>query len=149
MPPQPDSPRRFHLVAAAAFLAACVFVFFYRGPGWRFTRGTLGDLFVVGILYHLLSVFWRGSVAARASVIAVVALGVELAQWAGIFNAKPSDPMVIVTGHTFDVWDLLAYAVGIAFAVTIEWAWSSSPTRGQSAARASGNRPTSSQGPPR
>jgi hypothetical protein len=52
--------------------------------------------------------------------------------------------MVIVTGHTFDVWDLLAYAVGIALAVTLEWAWRSVryPTL-------SGNRPTSSQGPPR
>ena len=121
---QPDRFRRFHLVAAGAFLAACVFVFFYRGPGWRFTRGTLGDLFVVGILYHLLSVFWRGSVAARASVIAGVALGVELAQWAGIFNAKPTDPLVIVTGHTFDVWDLVAYALGIALAVALERGWS-------------------------
>ena len=124
MPRQPDSVRRFHLIAAGGFLAACVFVFFYRGPGWRFTRGTLGDLFVVGILYHLLSVFWRGSVAARASVIAGVALGVELAQWAGIFNAKPSDPLVIVTGHTFDVWDLVAYALGIALAVALERGWS-------------------------
>ncbi|HZH75046.1 MAG TPA: DUF2809 domain-containing protein [Archangium sp.] len=124
MPRQPDSVRRFHLIAAGGFLAACVFVFFYRGPGWRFTRGTLGDLFVVGILYHLLSVFWRGSVAARASVIAGVALGVELAQWAGIFNAKPTDPLVIVTGHTFDVWDLVAYALGIALAVALERGWS-------------------------
>jgi hypothetical protein len=124
MPRQPDSVRRFHLIAAGGFLAACVFVFFYRGPGWRFTRGTLGDLFVVGILYHLLSVFWRGSVAARASVIAGVALGVELAQGAGIFNAKPSDPLVIVTGHTFDVWDLVAYALGIALAVALERGWS-------------------------
>jgi hypothetical protein len=129
MPRQPDSFRRFHLAASGACLAACVFVFFYRGPGWRFTRGTLGDLFVVGVLYHLLSLFWRGSTAARASVIAGVALGVELAQGAGIFNAKPSDPLVIVTGSTFDVWDLLAYAVGITLAVMLEWGWRRSPPR--------------------
>jgi hypothetical protein len=55
-----DGFRRFHLAAGCAFLSAGLFVLVYRGPGWRFTRGTLGDLFVVGFLYHLLSLFWRG-----------------------------------------------------------------------------------------
>lgn len=115
-----DSVRRFHLAAGGAFLAACLFALFYRGPGWRFTRGTLGDLFVVGFLYHLLSIFWRGPMAARAGAIAVLAVGIELAQWARLFTAKPSDPLVVVTGSTFDVWDLVSYAVGLALAVTLE-----------------------------
>jgi hypothetical protein len=123
---QPDSFRRFHLAASCAFLAAGLFVLFYRGPGWRFTRGTLGDLFVVGFLYHLLSLFWRGPAAARASAIAALAVGIELAQWARIFTTRSSDPLVIVTGSTFDVWDLLAYAIGLALAVMLECGWRTS-----------------------
>ena len=123
-----DSFRRFHLAAGCAFLAAGLFVLFYRGPGWRFTRGTLGDLFVVGFLYHLLSLFWRGSATARASAIAVLAVGIELAQWARLFTSRPSDPLVIVTGSTFDVGDLLAYAIGLALAVMFERGWRSYAT---------------------
>jgi len=127
---QPDSFRRFHLAAGCAFLAAGLFVLFYRGPGWRFTRGTLGDLFVVGFLYHLLSLFWRGPAAARASTIAVLAVGIELAQWARIFTTRASDPLVVVTGSTFDVWDLLAYAVGLTLAVMLEGWWKKSAVPG-------------------
>jgi hypothetical protein len=118
-----DSFRRFHLAAGGAFLAAGLFVLFYRGPGWRFTRGTLGDLFVVGFLYHLLSLCWRGPMAARAGAIAVLAVGIELAQWARLFTSRPSDPLVVVTGSTFDVWDLVAYAVGLTLAVLLEGRW--------------------------
>lgn len=120
---QPDSFRRFHLAAGGAFLAAGLFALFYRGPGWRFTRGTLGDLFVVGFLYHLLSLFWRGPAAARAGAIAVLAVGIEMAQWARVFTTRPSDPLVVVTGSTFDVWDLLSYAVGLTLAVMLERGW--------------------------
>jgi hypothetical protein len=31
--------------------------------------------------------------------------------------------MVIVTGSTFDAWDLLSYAIGLALAVLLEWRW--------------------------
>jgi hypothetical protein len=120
---QTDSFRRFHLTTGCAFLAAGLFVLFYRGPGWRFTRGTLGDLFVVGFLYHLLSLFWRGPAAARAGAIAVLAVGIELAQWARIFTTRASDPLVVVTGSTFDVWDLLAYAAGLTLSVVLEAKW--------------------------
>lgn len=119
-----DGLRRFHLAAGGAFLLAGLFVLVYRGPGWRFTRGTLGDLFVVGFLYHLLSLFWRGPAAARAGAIAVLAVGIELAQWARIVTPRPSEPLVVVTGSTFDAGDLLAYAIGLTLAVLLEWRWS-------------------------
>ncbi|WNG47599.1 DUF2809 domain-containing protein [Archangium minus] len=118
-----DGFRRFHLAAGCAFLLAGLFVLFYRGPGWRFTRGTLGDLFVVGFLYHLLSLFWRGPAAARAGAIGVLAVGIELAQWARIFTTRASAPLVIVTGSTFDAWDLLVYAIGLTLSVLLEWRW--------------------------
>ena len=58
--------------------------------------------------------------SARVGAIAVLAVGIELAQWARLFTAKPSDPLVVVTGSTFDVWELVSYAVGLALAVTLE-----------------------------
>ena len=124
-----DGFRRYQLAAAGAFLLAGLSVLVYRGPGWHFTRGTLGDLFVVGFLYHLLGLFWRGPAAARAGVIAVLAVGIELAQWARIVTTRPSEPLAIVTGSTFDVWDLLAYAVGLTLAVWLEWRWRQTVSR--------------------
>lgn len=127
---QPDRFRRIHLAAGGAFLAAGLFVLFYRGPGWRFTRGTRGELFVVGFLYHLLSLVWRGPAAGRAGAIAVLAVGIELAQWARIFTTRASDPLVVVTGSTFDVWDLVSYALGLALALMLEWRWRRSAVPG-------------------
>lgn len=125
MPRRLDGFRRFHLAAGSAFLLAGLFVLVYRGPGWRITRGTLGDLFVVGFLYHLLSLFWRGPTMARAGAIAVLAVGIELAQWSRIVTTRPSEPRVIVTGSTFDAWDLLAYGIGLTLSVLLEWRWRS------------------------
>jgi hypothetical protein len=60
---------------------------------------------------------------ARAGAIAVLAVGIELAQWARIFTTRPSEPLVVVTGSTFDVWDLVSYALGLSLAVMLEWRW--------------------------
>ncbi|WP_375770778.1 hypothetical protein NR798_07710 [Archangium gephyra] len=40
----PDSFRRFHLAASCAFMAAGLFVLFYRGPFMRFHGQRAGNL---------------------------------------------------------------------------------------------------------
>lgn len=79
-----------------------------------FVRGFVGDVLVILLLYHLVLSFFTMASERVIIGILVFAFGVELLQLAGISEAFENTPTVIkiITGTTFDPWDLVAYCCG-------------------------------------
>ncbi|HEU4412209.1 MAG TPA: DUF2809 domain-containing protein [Polyangiaceae bacterium] len=140
--------------AAALSFAACAFVAVYRGPGWRPLRSHGGDAFATLFLFLLLGLLpwafvrggegggddqakgggappwragWGAPAVRRAALTAAIALGIELLQAGGVVNQKSGLATQLLLGSTFDPWDCLAYAVGIALGLALERAWAAAP----------------------
>lgn len=113
--------RTFRAWAVALTFAAGAFVAVYRGPGWHPLRAHGGDVLATLFLLLALGLFPRaGSAWRRAGIAGAVALGIELMQAAGVVNARSGLATQLVFGSTFDPWDCLAYAVGLALGLTLE-----------------------------
>lgn len=91
------------------------------GPGWQFFRFYVGDVVAVAFLYFVLSLFWAGSAYLRAAIIGTIALAIELAQLFGLTPKNGNFWTQILLGSHFELWDLVAYGVGLTLAVAIEW----------------------------
>ena len=112
------------MVGVALAVGACVLL--YRGPGRDLVRGHVGDIAATLLVYALLGLVWlRGSVAVRATATLALATAIELGQTVWHTRSLADE---LVLGSTFDPWDLVAYALGVAVAI----AWE---RRGQRVAR--------------
>jgi hypothetical protein len=97
---------------------ACVV---YAGPGRAVVRGHLGDVAATMLVYAALAVVLpRLRIVWRAGATAALALAIELHQL--LRSAGPPRGVAgeLVLGAHFDWVDLVAYAAGIATAVTWE-----------------------------
>jgi|SRR6185436_9926265 len=108
--------RRFLWLAIAA-LAIGVAVVLYRGPGRGVIRGHVGDGAATMLVYAVLGLIWRARPAVRAAAALAIAAVVELGQtvWHGQGFVGE-----MTIGGTFDGWDFVAYAIGVAVAVAWE-----------------------------
>jgi hypothetical protein len=105
-------------ILAIAALAIGVFVVVYHGPGRSVLRGNVGDVAATMLVYALVGVaWWRGRRATRAIATFAIAIAVELFQI--VWHAR-SLAGELVLGSTFDPWDIVAYAVGVAVGVAWE-----------------------------
>ena len=105
--------RRFvwlGLVAIGIGLA----VLAYRGPGRVIVRGHVGDVAATMLVYALAGMTLRASIAVRALVTFAIALAIELGQTVWQADSMAGELLI---GSTFDPWDLVAYAIGVAIAV--------------------------------
>jgi hypothetical protein len=110
--------RRLIWLAAAA-IAIGVAVRLYRGPGRGVIRGHGGDVAATMLVYAVLGLIWRARPAVRAAAALAIAALIECGQtvWRGEGLAGE-----LIVGGTFDGWDFVAYALGVAIAVAWE-AW--------------------------
>lgn len=115
-----SASRRGSTLACAVTGALGAATLVYRGPGHGFLRGTVADALVVIFLYALLGRAWRAPAAVRAALVGGLALAVELRQLVVAGGAPRGLAGELTVGATFDPWDLVAYAVGLAVAVTVE-----------------------------
>ncbi len=108
--------RRLVWLAAAA-LAIGVAVLLYRGPGRGVIRGHVGDVAATMLVYAVLGMIWRARPMARAAAALGIAALIECGQtlWRGQGLAGE-----LLVGSTFDGWDFVAYAIGVAIAVAWE-----------------------------
>lgn len=107
-------------LAALLSLAVGLFIFMYRGPGWRPVRHTLGDVIVTPFLIFTLLAFsgmGRGRAVIGVCVFAFAVEAAQLMKW-----TRPDDPwwVQITFGSTADPLDLLAYAVGCGLAYAVD-----------------------------
>jgi len=105
--------RRFVWLGAAA-IALGLAVLVYRGPGRAIVRGHVGDVAATMLVYAVIGAVWRTGRAVRASVTLAVAVVIELVQIG--WHARSTAGALLI-GSTFDPWDLVAYAIGVAIAV--------------------------------
>lgn len=109
--------QKRYFTPALLCLLAGVGILIYKGPGWKWLRYYGGDVVVVAFLYFTLSFFYTGSALIRLSIIAAIALVIELAQ---LFHLTPNNGSLLSTlvfGSNFDYLDLFAYALGLALAI--------------------------------
>jgi hypothetical protein len=109
------------LILAAAALAVGVTSWLWGElalPGRAVVRGHVGDAGAVALVYAAIGLVWRGPVAARAAVVAAIAVAVELAQRRGDPGGGAAGELLL--GSHFDPWDLLAYAAGLVASVLWE-----------------------------
>ena len=107
--------RRAALIAGAG-VAIGIAVLVYRGPGWRFTRGHVGDVGAAMVVYAaLLAAFPRWRTRAHVFACLGITTAVELGQlvW---YSVGRTTAGALVLGSVFDPIDLAAYAAGTALA---------------------------------
>jgi len=112
------------LVPSLGSLLAGIGILVYAelsAPGWQLVRFYLGDVVAVMFLYFGLSLFWSGSMYLRAAIIGTIAPAIELAQLFGLTPKNGNFFTEIALGSHFELWDLVAYAVGLMVAMAIEW----------------------------
>ncbi|MBA3398014.1 MAG: DUF2809 domain-containing protein [Deltaproteobacteria bacterium] len=108
--------RRFVWLGVVA-LAIGMAVLLYRGPGRAIVRGHVGDVAATMLVYAMLCMLWRARIALRAATTLAIAVAIELGQ---LVWSTRSSPLEILIGSTFDRWDLVAYAIGVAVAIAWE-----------------------------
>jgi hypothetical protein len=111
-----SSRRRRACLVAATALALALAVLVYRGPGWHFTRGHLGDvasaMFVLaGLVFAAPRLRMRVLVPTSFAACTLIEVGQTL--WSGLAGTAVGE---LVLGTVFDPIDLLAYAVGTVIA---------------------------------
>ena len=112
--------RPRNAVVAAIFLLLGLGLLVYRGPGWEFMRGAVGDVLIVGCMYFASGVVIASWPIVRLASVGSVAVALEFLQ---LFEVvEPSAPIWIklALGTTFDPADLVAYGVGLTVAWGVE-----------------------------
>jgi hypothetical protein len=105
--------RRFFALVWALSLALGLFVLAYRGPGRALVRGHLGDVAITPFIYASLGLVTKRSARARLLIVALVAVATESFQALNL-SLRRGAFVDLTVGRTFDPWDLVAYAVGLA-----------------------------------
>ena len=116
--------RAKQLIYLAMLLMGAVFVLVYRGVGWPFVRGTMGDWLVVQFIYGVARLVigfrWRYGLALG---IFGFALGVEGVQLLSAGSIPRTFALEVTIGSTFDPGDIVAYGLGLVMALLTERYW--------------------------
>ena len=113
--------RRFLWLGFAAITLGLV-VLVYHGPGRAVVRGHVGDVAAAMLMYAAIGALSSRTLGARATMTFLLATAIEVGQ---MFWRAESTLGHLTVGDTFDPWDILAYAIGVAVCVAWEFAWRS------------------------
>lgn len=102
---------------AAVTLATGLFLFRYvHGP----VRSWFGDVLVIVFLVAVLAAIGVPRPSLRLAIVGVVAVATEGFQGLGVVPKDAHWLVHLTLGSTFDPWDFLAYAAGLAAAAAVE-----------------------------
>jgi len=93
-----------------------------------FIRPYGGDFLVVILIYCFLMAISDISVLKGLLIVLIFAFAIEFFQIINIVKVmqyQPPEPVMIILGSSFSVWDLLAYSLGIIFTAGMEYYFSS------------------------
>ncbi len=113
--------RSARLIYIAATLVGAVFVLTYKGAGWEFIRGHVGDFLVVQFIYMIARLWisdrWRVHLVVA---ILILCIGVEVVKFftSGAIPRTFFAEMTI--GSTFDPLDMIAFSLGLITVLLIE-----------------------------
>ncbi|MBP8807935.1 MAG: DUF2809 domain-containing protein [Kofleriaceae bacterium] len=105
------------LLASVALGALALLWGRWAWPAHRLVRGYGGDVAAAMLVYALAAERVERR-RGRAAIAAVVAGGLEVAQ--AFHDGHGGLAGELVLGASFDAWDLVAYAIGIAVAVGVD-----------------------------
>ncbi|MBI1258804.1 MAG: DUF2809 domain-containing protein [Chloroflexi bacterium] len=113
--------RSARLIYIIVTLIGAVFVLIYRGAGWAFIRGHVGDFLVVQFIYMIARLWladrWRYLLAGAILLLCIV---VEIIK----FFTSDSIPRTffaeMTLGSTFDPLDMIAFILGLMTVLLIE-----------------------------
>ena len=113
--------RSARLLYIAATLIGAVFVLTYKGTGWQFIRGHVGDFLVVQFIYMIarlwLSDRWRVHVVVA---ILILCLGVEVVKFFTAGTIPRTFFAEMTLGSTFDPLDMIAFVLGMVTVLALE-----------------------------
>ena len=113
--------KNYLVLAHSIFLLELAIAFIIKTG---FIRYTFGDYLVVILLYAIFRGCTNLSVRASTLVVLLIAYGIELLQltpFLTYFNLQDSLTAKLIFGSTFQVGDLIAYTLGIATVLLIEY----------------------------
>ena len=112
----------YDLLMAMVLLLLALASKVYRGPYWQFSNAYVGDIFIVGTLYFILSFAAPGfPPIKKAFTIGMIAVAVELFQATGIpASWGLPEPFSFVLGTSFDPRDFMFYGVGLIVAIILD-----------------------------
>lgn len=91
----------------------------YTGPGHLWWRGHAGDSLVVAFFVGGLGLITRAPLTYRLGLIGILFTGLELAQLTANAGSRGRFSNLVL-GSTFDPFDFLYYALGLALAVVLD-----------------------------
>lgn len=97
-----------------------------------FIRPYGGDFLVVILIYCFLMAVSDISVLKGLLIVLIFAFAIEFFQIINIVKVmqyQPPEPVMIILGSSFSIWDLLAYSLGISFTAGMEYYFSSAVIR--------------------
>lgn len=112
--------RKLFATMAITAVAIGATVLLYRGPARELVRGHVGDVAATLLVFALIGLVSRARITMRATVTFAIACAIELGQTMWHTIAAKSFSGELFLGTTFDWWDLVAYAIGVAVAVLWE-----------------------------
>lgn len=93
-----------------------------------FIRPYLGDFLVVILIYCFLMAISRISVAKGIISVLFFSYAVEFFQminYVKVMQYQPPEVVMIILGHDFSVWDLVAYSLGMLLVIGMEYIFTS------------------------
>ncbi len=114
--------RIIYVIATVLLLAieVCIALFVHD----RFIRPYVGDMLVVIVIYTFVRIFIPEKCRLLPFYIFLFAAGVEVLQWVGIvelLGLQDNRFFRVLIGSTFDIKDILCYAVGCVLLGVYEW----------------------------
>jgi hypothetical protein len=112
--------KNYLVFAHSLFLVELAIAFIIKTG---FIRYTLGDYLCVILLYAIIRGCSSLSVRASATVVLLIAYGIELLQltpFLAYFNLQDSFTASLIFGNTFQFGDLIAYTLGVITILLIE-----------------------------
>jgi len=89
----------------------------------NFIRPFVGDVIVVAVIYYFIRIFFPDGIKYLLLYIFIFCTIYEFSQLLGLTQLISGDNefLRILFGSTFDVWDIVCYAVGCTIIGMVEW----------------------------
>ena len=117
--------RSVRLIYITATLIGAIFVLTYKGAGWPFIRGHVGDFLVVQFIY-MIARFWVTDRRRVHLIVAILLLcvAVEIVKFFTAGTIPQTFFAEMTIGSTFDPLDMIAFVLGLMTVLLLEKALS-------------------------
>ena len=122
---------RFFLFTIALFVIEVLIALYVRD---RFIRPYVGDFLVVILIYCAVKTFFKIAPLPLAVGVLLFSCVIETLQYFNIVNRLGLESNLIaktIIGYGFEWWDILAYTLGVATVLLIEYIFNKKPPKGR------------------